>query len=209
MNRLMIDFETLDIAECPVILSMGAVVFNENGIVDCLFEKIDQHSCLDLGCTVSIDTLLWWEKQSDTAKKAAFGGTTNIGYAMGMLVDFYKKHECGEIWSKGAIADIRWTNNILAKLNLKSPWNFWDEMCFRTYLKYSPKVDFQPVGEAHNALDDAINQAKHWIAINQNNVDSAFIGIDLAHPNQLDTSLAVNFDKNGQMTFSPVKGEKA
>ena len=26
MNRLMIDFETLDIAECPVILSIGAVV---------------------------------------------------------------------------------------------------------------------------------------------------------------------------------------
>ena len=173
MNRLMIDFETLDVAECPVILSMGAVVFNENGIVDRFFEKIDQHSCLDLGCTVSIDTLLWWEKQSDTAKKAAFGGTTNISYAMGMLVDFYKKHECGEIWSKGAIADIRWANNILDKLGLQKPWKFWEEMCFRTYLKYSPKVDFQPVGEAHNALDDAINQAKHWIEINnQRNLNS-------------------------------------
>lgn len=179
MNRLMIDFETLDVAECPVILSMGAVVFNENGIVDCLFEKIDQHSCLDLGCTVSIDTLLWWEKQSDTAKKAAFGGTTNIGYAMGMLVDLYKKYDCGEIWSKGAIADIRWANNILDKLSLEKPWKFWQEMCFRTYLKYSPKVDFQPAGEAHNALDDAVNQAKHWIEINnpmpfQNNFPSIF-----------------------------------
>ncbi len=167
MNRLMIDFETLDVAECPVILSMGAVVFNENGIVDCLFEKIDQHSCLDLGCTVSIDTLLWWEKQSDTAKKAAFGGTTNIGYAMGMLVDLYKKYECGEIWSKGAIADIRWANNILDKLGMKKPWKFSREMCFRTYLKYSHKVDFQPSGEAHNALDDAVNQANQWIEINQ------------------------------------------
>ncbi|WP_336938960.1 3'-5' exonuclease [Acinetobacter modestus] len=165
MNRLMIDFETLDVAECPVILSMGAVVFNENGIVDCLVEKIDQHSCLDLGCTVSIDTALWWEEQSNEAKKAAFGGTTNIGYAMGMLVDFYNKHECQEIWSKGSLADIRWTNNILIKLNLKKPWKFSREMCFRTYLKYSPKVDFQPTGEAHNALDDAINQALQFILI--------------------------------------------
>lgn len=161
MNRLMIDFETLDIAECPVILSMGAVVFNENGIVDCLFEKIDQHSCLDLGCTVSIDTLLWWEQQTEAARAAAFGGKTNIGYAMGMLVDLYKKYECEEIWSKGAIADIRWANNILDKLDMKKPWKFSREMCFRTYLKYSPKVDFQPSGEAHNALDDATNQAKH------------------------------------------------
>lgn len=165
MNRLMIDFETLDIAECPVILSMGAVVFNENGIVDCFFEKIDQHSCLDLGCTVSIDTLLWWEQQTEAARAAAFGGKTNIGYAMGMLVDFYKKHECGEIWSKGAIADIRWANNILDKLSLEKPWKFWQEMCFRTYVKYSDWVDFEPTGEAHNALDDATNQAKHWISI--------------------------------------------
>ena len=167
MNRLMLDFETLDVAECPVILSMGVVVFNEDGIVDSFFEKIDQQSCIDLGCTISDDTIAWWDKQSKKARDAAFGGKTNIGYAMGMLVDFYKKYECAEIWSKGAIADIRWTNNILNKLNLKSPWKFWEEMCFRTYLKYSPKVDFQPVGEAHNALDDAINQARHWIEINK------------------------------------------
>ena len=38
MNRLMLDFETLDVAECPVILSMGVVVFNEDGIVDSFFE---------------------------------------------------------------------------------------------------------------------------------------------------------------------------
>lgn len=167
MNRLMLDFETLDVAESPVILSMGAVVFNENGIVDCISEKIDTRSCIDLGCTISDDTITWWDKQSKEARDAAFGGKTNISYAMGMLVDFYKKYECAEIWSKGSIADIRWTNNILAKLNLKSPWNFWDEMCFRTYLKYSPKVDFQPVGETHNALDDAMNQAMQWIEINQ------------------------------------------
>ena len=169
MNRLMLDFETLDVAECPVILSMGVVVFNENQIIDCFSEKINEQSCLKLGCTISKDTVAWWLKQTEKAQDDAFGGTTNIGYAMGMLVDLYKKHGCEEIWSKGAIADIRWANNILDKLGLQKPWKFWEEMCFRTYLKYSPKVDFQPVGEAHNALDDAINQAKHWIEINQQN----------------------------------------
>lgn len=169
MNRLMLDFETLDVAECPVILSMGVVVFNENGIIDCLVEKIDQHSCLDLGCTVSVDTLLWWEEQSDAAKKAAFGGTTNIGYAMGMLVDFYKKHECQEIWSAGALADIRWTNNILIKLKMEKPWKFYQEMCFRTFRVHMPSIDFIKTGTEHNALDDAINQARYWIEITQQN----------------------------------------
>jgi len=209
MNRLMIDFETLDVAECPVILSIGAVVFNENEIVDCFFEKIDQQSCLDLGCTISDSTVQWWESQSEAARAAAFGGTTNIGYAMGMLVHLYVTHQCGEVWSKGAIADIRWTNNILNKLNLKAPWKFWQEMCFRTFLKYSDKVVFEAVGDKHNALDDALNQAQHWIAINQIKVDSAFIGCDFSSKDYPDTSLTVNFDQDGKMTFSPVEGVKA
>ena len=201
MNRLMLDFETLDVAECPVILSMGVVVFNENGIVDCFFEKIDQHSCLDLGCTVSIDTLLWWEQQTEAARAAAFGGKTNIGYAMGMLVDLYKKYECEEIWSKGAIADIRWTNNILDKLGLQKPWKFWEEMCFRTYLKYSPKVDFQPVGEAHNALDDAINQAKHWIEI-RNEINEVS---DIFHKYLVDINNTFTTAKDSLQSFSSHK----
>lgn len=40
MNRLMLDYETLDVAECPVILSMGAVVFNEHGIIDQISAKL-------------------------------------------------------------------------------------------------------------------------------------------------------------------------
>lgn len=130
-------------------------------------EKIDQQSCLDIGCTTSQDTIEWWEKQSETAKLAAFGGTTNIGYAMGMLVDLYKSHGCQEIWSKGSLNDILWANNILDKCGLVKPWKFSREMCFRTFLKYSPNVIFNPEGELHNALDDAFNQAKHWIVINK------------------------------------------
>ncbi len=178
MNRLMIDFETLDVAECPVILSMGVVVFNENGIVDCFFEKIDQQTCLDLGCSVSIDTLLWWEKQSDAAKKAAFGGKTNIGYAMGMLVDLYKKYECAEVWSAGALANIRWTNNILIKLNLEKPWKFYQEMCFRTFRVIMPQIDFEKSGTAHNALDDAINQARYWVEASRHLKQCLFPVID-------------------------------
>lgn len=167
MNRLMLDFETLSLDECPVILSIGAVVFNENGFIECLSEKIDQQSCLNIGCTIGQDVIDWWDKQSDAAKMAAFGGTTNIGYAMGMLVELYNRHECEEIWSKGSLNDILWANNILKKCGLVKPWKFSREMCFRTFLKYSPKVEFTPEGEAHNALDDAINQAKHFIHIKQ------------------------------------------
>lgn len=207
----MLDFETLDVADCPVILSMGAVVFNENGIVDCISEKIDQQSCLDLGCTISESTLKWWEEQSTEAHKAAFGGKTNIGYAMGMLVGLFSKYECEEIWSAGALADIRWANNILIKLNLEKPWKYHKEMCFRTFRKYMHQIDFEKSGTVHNALDDAINQAKYWIKV-QNYKSCASISIDTSCIDQPDMSyinLAAHYDENGLMTLSLVDGEKA
>ena len=169
MNRLMLDFETLDIGECPVILSMGACVFNEDGIVDTLFEKINTSSCQVIGCTESLSTTLWWEKQSDEARNAAFGGDTNIGYAMGMLVDFYKKNNCKEIWSKGAIADIRWANNILNKLKIDQPWEFYQEMCFRTFLKMSQPIEIPSMVTSIMPWMMQFTRQKVWIQICKNN----------------------------------------
>ncbi|HCA5308050.1 TPA: 3'-5' exoribonuclease [Acinetobacter baumannii] len=206
MNRLMLDFETLDVGECPVILSIGAVVFNEDEIIDCIGEKINQQSCLDIGCTISQETIKWWEKQSVAAKLGAFGGTTDIGYALELLVDLYKSHGCHEIWSKGSMADIRWANNILEKCGIDKPWKFSREMCFRTFLKYSPQVEFTPEGELHNALDDAFNQAKHWIAINKIatlNQNIAFHAVDLGSKD--DWEATVSFDELGKMKITPIE----
>lgn len=164
MNRLMIDFETLDVAECPVILSMGAVVFNDTDVLCGLDIKIDQQSCLEIGCTISEDTVAWWNQQSDEAKSAAFGGTTHIRIAMEQLIQFAVDNDVQEIWSQGALADIRWVNNILAKLGLAKPWEFYQEMCSRTLLKYSPKTwGISRTGTHHNAYDDAVFQAKNVI----------------------------------------------
>ncbi|WP_238796846.1 3'-5' exonuclease [Acinetobacter pittii] len=201
MNRLMLDYETLDVAECPVILSMGAVVFNEHGIIDQISAKIDQESCLKIGCTISQSTLDWWDQQTPEARKMAFGGTTPIDEAMLMIISLYKKHWCSEIWSRGAIADIRWTNNILDKLGFQKPWKFWEEMCFRTFIKYSPEVKFTPIGEKHNALIDAINQANHWITINASKNNS--IEIKNLYENYF-TDLSVIFHKaNKELCFEP------
>lgn len=165
MNRLMLDFETLDVGECPVVLSMGAVVFNDVGLVASLSAKIDQLSCVSIGCTISQNTLDWWDQQSEEARKNAFGGTAEINNTMLKLVQLYEDFECCEIWSRGALADIRWVNSILEKLNIDKPWKYWQEMCFRTFLKMSPKVELEFLGTQHNALDDALHQVKLFHAI--------------------------------------------
>lgn len=129
----MIDLETLGIGEKPAILSIGAVVFNDDQIIAHFDVGIDRESCIKQGFSVSPDTLAWWEQQDPEAKAVAFSGVYEINIALKALCEFYRKYECSEIWSKGALADIRWINNALAHFDMKSPWKYYSEMCFRTF----------------------------------------------------------------------------
>ncbi len=164
-NKMMIDFETLDVANCPVILSMGIVIFDDKQIIDMYSEKISQESCLAIGCTISQETQDWWSRQSVEARWDAFGGTADIEIAMEQLTAMYTQYECVEIWSRGSLADIRWTNNILDKLGMDRPWKHWEEMCLRTLVKSVPKFDLKFKGEKHKALDDAIHQVEEYFYI--------------------------------------------
>lgn len=162
-NKLMIDCETLDVGERPALLSIGAVVFNDQQILHYFDAGISTESTTDFD--VSQDTLDWWAEQNETARQQAFSGTENIKDALIRLVNFYTQHECTEIWSKGSLADIRWINNALDYFGIERPWKYYKEFCFRTLLKSVPKFDMPFLGVQHNALDDAIHQAKQFIHI--------------------------------------------
>lgn len=164
-NKLMVDCETLDIGERPVLLSIGAVVFDESQIHDYFEYFIDKETAIRESFTVSQATLDWWDQQDSVARTYAFGGEGDIKEALKALVKFYELNECTEIWSKGSLADIRWINNALDYFGIERPWKYYKEFCFRTLLKSVPKFDMPFVGMPHNALDDAIHQAKQFIQI--------------------------------------------
>ena len=165
MNKIMIDCETLDIGERPVLLSIGAVVFTESQIHEYFHIGIDIEDSKRYGFTVSQSTLDWWDQQDPDARAYAFNGEGDIQEALKALVQFYELNECTEIWSKGSLADIRWINNALDYFGIERPWKYYKEFCFRTLLKSVPKFDMPFVGMPHNALDDAIHQAKQFIEI--------------------------------------------
>ena len=165
MNKIMIDCETLDIGERPVLLSIGAVVFNDQQIQDYFEYFINKETAINEGFTVSQSTLDWWDQQDPDARAYAFNGEGDIQEALKALVQFYELNECTEIWSKGSLADIRWINNALDYFGIERPWKYYKEFCFRTLLKSVPKFDMPFVGMPHNALDDAIHQAKQFIEI--------------------------------------------
>ena len=164
-NKLMVDCETLDIGECPVLLSIGAVVFDEKGIYQYFQANIDIENSKAYGFTVSQSTLDWWDQQDPIAKNMAFAGKERIDVVLRKLVEFYSNHGCTEIWSKGALADIRWINNALDYFGIERPWKYYKEFCFRTLLKSAPRFKIAFAGIPHNALDDAIHQAKQFIHI--------------------------------------------
>lgn len=177
-NKLMVDCETLDIGERPVLLSIGAVVFDENGIYEKFHVGVDIGISIEHGFTVSQSTIDWWNEQDQAAKDQAFSGQWDIERALHHLVAFFNENKCKEIWSKGALADIRWINNALDHFGIERPWKYYKEFCFRTLLKSVPRFEIPFAGIQHNALDDAIHQAKQFIYIKTIQKQQAQILID-------------------------------
>lgn len=177
-NKMMIDCETLDIGERPILLSIGAVVFDDSQIYEYFHIGIDIESSKQHGFTVSQSTLDWWDQQDPAARAVAFSGGEEIKAALHALVYFFEENECIEIWSKGALADIRWINNALDYFGIERPWKYYKEFCFRTLLKSVPKFEIPFTGIPHNALDDAIHQAKQFMHIKAINNKQAQILIE-------------------------------
>ena len=171
MTNIMLDLETLGIKSDSVILSIGAVSFDENAVIDEFYTTINMQSCLDYGLKIYPHTLQWWMKQSDEAKRGLFDSTTSLPDA---LMDFskwvLKTAEETRMWGNGEDFD-----NVLLKHAYLSagfspsciPWNFRNNMSYRTLKNLLPNIRINRVGEHHNALDDAKSQALHAIKLLQ------------------------------------------
>ena len=146
----------------PIYVNCGT---EDEQIQDYFEYFINKETAISEGFTVSQSTLDWWDQQDPDARAYAFNGEGDIQEALKALVQFYELNEGTEIWSKGSLADIRWINNALDYFGIERPWKYYKEFCFRTLLKSVPKFDMPFVGMPHNALDDAIHQAKQFIEI--------------------------------------------
>lgn len=162
MSHLMIDIETLGTGSSCVIVSVGAVPFVPN--VGSVATDLGKHwvlpiqTQLDKGRTIDEDTLRWWFNQSNEAQKG--WETPNVA----RIIDFWaelKGMTYIEVWSHGAGFDITILENLFCMYDLVPPWQFWNIRDTRTifHLNNSYKVP-RGTGVYHNALDDAITQAK-------------------------------------------------
>lgn len=165
-NNVMVDLETLGKKPGCVISTIGAVRFSATGIHHEFYTSIDAQSCVDVGLTMDVSTVLWWMKQSDDARKELTDPRRlpmPLVEALTAFTEWVGSNPV--IWGNGATFD----NTILAAAydacGMHAPWEFWNDACYRTARRMFPGIDRPRPGIAHHALYDARAQAEHLIEI--------------------------------------------
>lgn len=180
--NVMFDFETMGTRPDTVVLSLGAAVFNRDGIIETKGWNFNRFYQEEMGRTVSADTLAWWQKQSGDAQ-AVF---RKAGHEAMKLEDFCtdlhdwilevgrrtgdKDFSSVKPWGNGADFDISILTDIYQQFgveqNFQSPFKFWNHRCFRTLNALTDiKRKYQHKGVLHDAVDDAIYQAECAIKV--------------------------------------------
>lgn len=166
MTDIMLDLETMSTKPNAAIIAIGAVAFNESGIVDKFYIQVRLSSCKELGLDIDPNTIIWWMKQGDEARSKFFdnGSALDLISALDSFSEFYLKHG-GAIWGNGATFDNVILRSAYEAVGQDAPWPFWVDSCYRTLKNMNPFIELKRVGTHHNALDDAETQAIHLIEI--------------------------------------------
>jgi len=178
----MIDLETLGTKPDSVVLSIGACFFDphSNDMGEQFYAEYrgGLQWQLDNGRKISASTLRWWMDQGAAALRVFTGGTPVIkvgcdvqtppfnrpldvpfGQIVGEeFVKYIGYHNKNNVlpWSHGASFDIPMVEDLLGH----EPWDFWNIRDTRTLFDITGVKPDRSEGTHHNALDDAIQQAK-------------------------------------------------
>lgn len=176
MNNLMLDLETMGSGTYAPIISIGAVFFDpttgntgEEFSVSVSLESSMRHRARP-----DASTILWWLDQSDEAKQSLKSNPVELSSALSELTDFisdYANQKYIQVWGNSASFDCVILRSSYALTGQQVPWQWWNDRDVRTIVElgkvigFDPKRDMPFEGTRHNALADAIHQAKYVSAI--------------------------------------------
>lgn len=165
MKDLMIDLETLgQTSSCPVI-SLGAVFFDIEAkkLGPTFYMALDVGEQMKYGRIPDASTLKWWLGQSNAAKKVFKEEAKPTREVLELFIRWCKANGTGiNPWGNGSSFDISIMENIFNQYNLSPPWAFYNVMDLRTFKRFKAGgTKLQKGGVNHNALDDAVSQAKY------------------------------------------------
>jgi exodeoxyribonuclease VIII len=164
IRRAALDIETLDLAPTAVILSIGVAVFAPSGeVVDTFYSPLRRDDQEWVGRTTNADTLAWWQQQSPEARAILHTKGTAVHWVLEDLSHFLTKHQVEGVYGWGADFDNATVRCLARSLGQPEPWHYRMNRCGRTVVALAGNRIVPPerVGTHHNALDDAIFQARH------------------------------------------------
>ena len=178
MKHIMLDLETLGLAPGSVILSIGAVAFDPHA--ESLWNARTFHQAIDpadsqrRGFRIDAGTVLWWMAPERAAARDAWFKLEQIDLDSALLGFTAWLEQLGSdwvLWGNGSDFD-----NVLLKTayevcGLTVPWTHKQNRCFRTLKNLFPGHEPAPDGTLHDALSDAIFQARCLMNIAQSCAD--------------------------------------
>ncbi len=162
-QHVMVDIETLGKGNNAVILSIGAVKFDPlgEGVIDSFYVDVDPESCQALGLKLDASTVMWWLAPEREAGRKALVDAKQISLpeALYGFTDWFGEDK--PVWGNGATFDNVILTSAFQACQIEKPWKFWNDRCYRTLKSLAPHIKLERQGTYHQALDDAISQAKH------------------------------------------------
>lgn len=171
--HIMLDLETMGNGSLSAITAIGAAtLFTATPFSHDIYkfsEDVSLQSCVDLGLQMDASTVLWWLEQSEDARKS-FKNNEGADHLSTVLESFssyvdHVKSIVGDrnisVWGNGVSFDNVILSNAYKKLGIKTPWEFWQDRCYRTLKNMYPQVKLERVGTLHIAVDDATSQVLH------------------------------------------------
>lgn len=195
MKHLMIDLETWALQPDAALRSIGAIYFSLDAMLlgDTFYFNISDDSTDAMGFYKDPDTEQWWSEQSEEARKVFSENPKHIVAVLDRFNDWIREDAADTcVWSHGASFDITLLTESLRICGFGKPlWNHRNIRDTRTLIGIGealtggeiPWDEF--VGTKHNALDDAVHQAKHMLKIMQilrGNYNAGKIEGDTARP---------------------------
>jgi oligoribonuclease (3'-5' exoribonuclease) len=166
MNHVMLDLETMGFRGNAAIVSIGAVAFDpdQNSLGEKFYINVELSSCLEYGLSVDGATVAWWITQNNDAKESLFKDTEPLDKALEAFANYIQQFEKVKVWGNGLGFDNVIMKNAYAAIKQERPWSDFQDRDMRTIVDIAESIHGKQKrvkkGIAHNALDDAINQAE-------------------------------------------------
>lgn len=177
--HVMVDLETMGKKHNAPIVAIGAVVFDPatGSIGESFYKVVCLESSVNWGAVIDPSTVIWWLKQSSEARSAIVNDDAiPLQDALLQFREFVSDNVAGgskkaQVWGNGASFDnsiLRSSYDCIAE---DYPWEYWNDRDVRTMVELGQAISFDPEttipfeGSRHNALADAIHQARYVSAI--------------------------------------------